>query len=131
MSREKVSDEIVAELIEHIRGAICTWEMTDKTSLEKLNGLAFSILVALDGDADGIPQFIVAPRPHHEDKQFNIERGFNYYPENHLLDEKLRCDIGGNLHEHFFHVRKEDVSSTLAKRMRRHREEYEKLMGEK
>ncbi|MFE4571359.1 hypothetical protein [Paenibacillus chitinolyticus] len=130
MSREKVADEIVAELIEHIRGQICLWESMDISSLDKLNGLAFSILVALDGDADGVPGFIVAPRPHPDDKQFNKDRGINYYPENHQLDEEIKADIGGILHEHLYKVRKEDVKNILLKQEKRHAEIVKKIIDE-
>jgi hypothetical protein len=128
MSREKVSDEITAELIEHIRELISYWESTESSSLEKLNGLAFSILVALDGSGDNLPSFIIAPSPHPEDKQFNIERDNNYYPENHELENYINGDIGGSLHELFIRVREKDVKTILAKSEKRHDERYKKLM---
>jgi hypothetical protein len=128
MSREKVSDEIAAELIENIRELISFWESTENSSLEKLNGLAFSILVALDGCSDNIPSFIIAPSPHPEDKQYNIERGNNYYPENHELEDYVNGDIGGSLHELFIRVREKDIKPILEKSEKRHYERYKKLM---
>lgn len=125
MSREKVADEIAAELIEHIRELISFWESTETSSLEKLNGLAFSILAALDGCSDGVPSFIVAPYAHPEDKQFHIENGTNYYPENHELEEFVKSDIGGSLHELFIRVR--DIKPILEKVEKRHFERFKKI----
>lgn len=129
MSREKVTDEIAAEFIEHVRELISIWESTDKSSLEKLNGLAFSILVALDGGADNVSGFIVAPLPHPEDKQFHIDEGTNYYPENHEIEEYIKGDIAGTLHEMFPRVR--NATKILDKAEKRHIKRYEKLMDSK
>ncbi|KJB84717.1 hypothetical protein AZ66_29255 [Paenibacillus sp. E194] len=128
MSREKVKDEIIAEVVEHIRELICFWESTNKNSLDKLNGLAFSILAALDGSADALPSFIIAPRPHPEDKQFNIKKGINYYPENHLLDEVIKADIAGELHENFYRVREGSVDNIVKKGNRRLEELHKQLL---
>lgn len=105
MSREKTTDEIQAEFVEHVRDSITYWDsLPNITIREKLNGLAFSILVAIDGEADALPSFILAPRPHPEDKEFHIQKGNNFYPENHLLDDEIKCDIAGDLHEIFYRV---------------------------
>ncbi|OMC74240.1 hypothetical protein BK125_20790 [Paenibacillus odorifer] len=127
MSREKVQDEITAEVIEYIRELISYWESTDKSSLDKLNSLAFSILVALDGEADRIPSFIVAPLPHPDDKKFSVEKEVNYYPENHEVEEYIKGNIGGTLHEMFIRVKEHDVQNINAKSQRR-QDEYHKMM---
>ncbi len=59
------------------------WAALDMPEMARLEGLAFSILVALDGEAAAIPAFIVAPYPHPDDKHYHVENGENYYPENH------------------------------------------------
>lgn len=103
MSREKSIDEVKAEFIEYLRKQIKYWNaIPDKTTTEKLNGLVFSMLAAIDGEDDLLPSFILAPRPHSENKEYQIKNGENYYPENHLLDDEIKCDIAGDLHELFF-----------------------------
>lgn len=100
MSREKTVEEVRSDFLNHIKIMISCWDnLSNKTTKEKLEGLAFSILVALDGEAGILPAFIVAPFPHPDDKQFNIDENENYYPEND--DAKINCDIAGSLHEYF------------------------------
>lgn len=98
--RELSRDEVQKKFLDYVRNCIDWWEHeTRVTSIhDKLEGLAFSIMVALDGEST-LPGFIVAPRPHQEDKAYNISNEENWYPENHHLDELIRADIGGNLHE--------------------------------
>lgn len=108
--REYTADEVTEMFLKHIWGLVGYWEgkYDHKVALmscrEKLEGLAFSILVTLDGESCGVPGFIVAPCPHESDREFHKERGENWYPENH--ETRVYCDIGGDLH-HSFH-RKED-----------------------
>jgi hypothetical protein len=100
MSREKTMEEVKEEFLNHIRGMVDYWnEIQKDTTKEKLNGLAFSILTMLDGYSS-MPSFIVAPLPHEDDKEYNIENEEDYYPENHNSD--VKCDIAGSLHELFY-----------------------------
>ena len=93
MSREYTEEEIRKKFIKAIWSNINYWKNESRApSLEeKMEGLAFSILVLLDGGSAMMPKFIVAPDPHPDDKQYYIENGENYFPEN--------CDISGGLHE--------------------------------
>lgn len=78
------------------------WDMVDwwdaetqvKSTREKMEGLAFSILAILDG-AGALPSFIVAPSPHPSDEQYHKDEGTNWYP----TDEP---DIAGSLHDLFY-----------------------------
>lgn len=70
------------------------------TQKERLEGIAFSILSAIDGCAASLPSFVLAPLPHEDDKQYAIDNGGNYYPQNHESD--IKCDIAGDLHENFY-----------------------------
>jgi hypothetical protein len=99
--RELTKDEVTDKFLKHIKAMEKYWEgLPNKSSEEKLNGLAFSILVLLDGGAGFMPSFIVAPSPHEEDKDFCInEEKTNYFPENHQIEDKIKCDISGGLHE--------------------------------
>ena len=102
MSKEKTVDEVRNEFLLHIKTLINYWEKepTQNTVKDRLSGLAFSILVAIDGCAMGLPSFILAPLPHEDDKQFNIDEENNFYPENH--NSNVNCDISGCLHELFY-----------------------------
>lgn len=103
MSREYKTEEIREQFLDHIRGMVNYWDNVSKeTTKEKLSGLAFSILVALDGEAGDLPGFIVAPLPNPNDKQYLINEDEDYYPENHELEDKIKGDISGCLHEMFY-----------------------------
>lgn len=102
--RQLTEDEVRDALLEHIHAMARYWATVGgpdgpKTCLDRLEGLAFSILAALDGNSVNVPGFIVAPLPHEDDKQYRIDQDENYYPENHRA--KIRADIGGSLHEHW------------------------------
>lgn len=100
-AREYTEDEVRNQFLDHVKVMVDYWEnnVGHKTTKERLEGLAFSILVAIDGGS-GLPSFILAPRPHEDDKQYNVDNEENYYPENHNSD--VKCDIAGGLHENFF-----------------------------
>ncbi len=101
MSKEKTEDEIRTEFLNRIRAYVTEWDSNPlRTSKEKLNGLAFSILAMLDGVDPLICGFIVAPSTHEDDKQYNIDNGDDYYPQNHESD--VKCDIAGGLHDLFY-----------------------------
>jgi len=103
MPREYTEEEVRNQFLSHIRVMTHYWEnnVGQKTTKERLEGLAFSILVLIDGGTN-LPSFVLAPRPHEDDKQYNIENEGNYYPENHK--NNINCDISGCLHEMFLKV---------------------------
>lgn len=98
MAKEKTEDEIREEFLTHVRVMVDYWEhqVEDKTLTERLDGLAFSLLVTIDGGT-GLGKFILAPDPHPDDKQYCIENEEDYRPENHKSN--VKCDISGSLHE--------------------------------
>lgn len=101
MSKEKSVEEIREEFLSHVHNLVDYWNNVDERSTkEKLSGLAFSILSTLDGCSAELPSFIVAPLPHEDDKQYHINNGDDYYPENH--NSNVNCDIAGELHELFY-----------------------------
>ena len=97
MSRPYTREEVQEKFLEHIRDLIDYWEeeARAKTSREKLEGLAFSILTALDGCAAALPGFEVKAIGTEEDIEYFEEIDENYYP----IDGE---DIAGNLHELFY-----------------------------
>lgn len=97
MSRPYTREEIQEQFLDHVRNLVDYWESESrtKTSREKLEGLAFSILSALDGSAAALPGFEVKAIGTEEDIEFFKENDENYYP----IDGE---DIAGNLHEKFY-----------------------------
>lgn len=99
--KEKKMEEVREEFLEHVRDMVDYWhDVPNKTEKEKLNGLAFSIMAALDGCSVDIPGFIVAPLPHETAKQYHMDNEEDYYPENH--NSEVNCNISGELHDHYY-----------------------------
>ena len=70
------------------------------TAKEKCDGVAFSILVLLDGGNCGNPAYTVIPTPNKDDKSYCVERGLDFYED--VPDSVTATDIGqGCLHEEF------------------------------
>ena len=106
--RELTTDEVRMEFLAHIRHMTEYWhELPNKTNLERMEGLAFSILTCLDGETH-LPGFIVAPEPHESDRGFHYDRGENWFPEN--TETQVNCDIGGSLHEYYCMMDQKDES---------------------
>ncbi len=104
MSNEYTEEEVKIHFLRHLVSSIKYWDrLPGKTTTERLEGLAFSFLVSIDGDTY-LPAFILAPCPHEDDKAFCINEGDDYYPENHGVD--VTCDIAGSLHEKFCEMTK-------------------------
>lgn len=95
--REYTRDEVIEKFLLHIADLINYWgdEQRGVTSQERLEGLAHSILVALDGCSANLPGFVVAPAPHPFDRSFCTFNRENYYPN----PPGAKCDIAGHLHE--------------------------------
>jgi hypothetical protein len=100
---ELTSEEIQNNFLEYVRSTIKYWADTPLTrdigvseTEQRIAGAAFSILCAIDGCAADLPGFVLAPRPHQDDKAYNQENGDNWYPR---LKADITSDISGNLHE--------------------------------
>jgi len=87
--REKTKKEVVDELLTQIIGAARYWEHDDRTPdvRGKLEGLAFSILVIIDGGSMELPAFDLTPSPHPDDKKYLKDRGENWYPNTVINDD--------------------------------------------
>ena len=105
--REFTKEEARAHLLEHIRGLVQYWANESRAvgDENKLDGLAFSILSALDGSSGNLCGLLVIPCPAPEDKEYHIDNGENYYADPPA--EALSADIGdGCLHEEYSNKRK-------------------------
>lgn len=98
-AREYTRDEMRDEFIEHVRNMVDYWagdQIREKQSTrERLSGLAFSILVAIDGCAGSLPAYTMVPSPHPDDKQYHQDQDENWYPD----CPEMPNDISGGLHE--------------------------------
>lgn len=92
--REYTPEEVRTMFLDHIRNMVRYWAREDRVPdvEEKLEGLAFSILVTLDGGADGLPAFDVVPSPHEADKDYHRDNGENWFPSG--------VPLPGALHEY-------------------------------
>jgi hypothetical protein len=98
MCRAYTVDEVREQFLDYVRVMIDWWlyESRAPTTREKLEGLAHSILVTLDGGSVALPGFTVIPCPAPEDKQYHIDNDENWYESG---DDN---DIAGGLHELLF-----------------------------
>ena len=110
MSKQFTPKEVRKKFLKQVWKLVQYWNnFPNKTTEERLSGLAFSILAMLDGcstldmlnqDFLGLPAFIVVPDPSPDDKKYFINIGENYYPENYF--NPVSCNISGSLHEKFY-----------------------------
>lgn len=100
MSRELREEEVQELFLNHVRALVKYWgEGLDEKAQDKLSGLAFSILTAIDGCAGDLPGFILAPLCSESDIEFYKESNMDYYP---ISPKNINCDIAGTLHEKFY-----------------------------
>lgn len=97
-SRKYSKKEVIQNFVLYVKNCVNYWQKENKAPKvkDKLEGLAFSILVGIDGEAGDLPKFILAPDPHTDDKSYCEKEGRNYYPDNN--HSKVKCDISGELH---------------------------------
>lgn len=113
MSRQLTTDEVRERLLDHFHMIVKYWASVEgpKSLEDRMNGLAFSMLAALDGTSADLPAFIVAPYPHQSDKAFRKKNKEDWYPENNAVWKKIQSDVGGCLHERWY----KEKSAVLAK----------------
>lgn len=97
---ELTAEECRAEFFAHIKEMVHYWAGSnsgppDRPIEERLSGLAFSILVLLDGGTH-IPAFSVVTRPHPDDKAYCRKNGENWWPDG------LDIGAGVELHHEFY-----------------------------
>jgi hypothetical protein len=64
--------------------------LTDKTDREKCEGVAFSIMVMLDGSAGCLPCAVdLSLSPNPDDKQFHIDEGEKYVEAGMLINDDV------------------------------------------
>lgn len=106
MSKQMNEDEVRRAFIRKMWGLIEYWERESRasTSREKLEGLMHSVLATIGGCTD-LPSFILAPLPHNSDKQYSIDHGEDYFPNNDRAARMIKSDIGSGLDGSLFMLR--------------------------
>ena len=78
--RAKTAEEVREEFVSHVRMLARYWaNVSGQTVEEKCEGVAFSILVTIDGGSAELPAFDMIPAPHEDDKQYYIDNDENWY----------------------------------------------------
>jgi len=88
--RAKTVEEVREEFLSHVRMLASYWaDLPNKNARAKCEGVAFSILSAIDGCSMSLPAFDMIPHPHEEDKQYYIDNGENWYEQEIMNDCQL------------------------------------------
>lgn len=78
--RAYTAEEVTDIFLEHLRRTARYWAgLPEQTPLQKCEGVVFSILAMLDGDAMGLPAIDLVLHPHEEDKEFHRSQGSNWF----------------------------------------------------
>jgi len=108
-ARELTTAEVRERFLAKVRTIVDYWAdegtegpLANQSLRQRCEGVAFSILVTLDGEDAELPGFVVAPNPHPDDKIYCREHDLDWYPrtadglKEHMVG---RLDIAGSLHE--------------------------------
>jgi hypothetical protein len=95
--RAYTADEVRLDFLDHVRCMTRYWDTVQNggSQLKRLEGLAFSILTAIDG-CSGVPGFDLVVRPHEDDKAYHIAEGQNYYEDGMVINSDSM------MHEEFY-----------------------------
>lgn len=92
-SMDKYSpEEMRTMFLEHVRTMAAYWRTCNilDPRQNRVDGLAFSILVAIDGHAAGLPcAFDLVARPHPDDKQYAIANSERWVEDGTCLNEDV------------------------------------------
>jgi hypothetical protein len=87
MPEAKTVEQVRAEFMNQIRGAAEYWSLPQELSAkERCDGLAFSILVIIDGGTLPLPGMDLVLRPHSEDKAYCQGRGEDWYEDGMVIN---------------------------------------------
>jgi hypothetical protein len=103
--RPYTTDEMREMFLGHVRAMVDYWAHPDReenmgepqTTHRRMSGLAFSLLVMLDGGAGDLPAFVVTPNPHPEDEPYFRSAGENWWVGESIANAQLH-----ELHDDFY-----------------------------
>lgn len=81
--------------LDSIRGIVSYWYRVGGGTENIASGIAFSILVLIDGESPDFPAIDLVLRPHPDDEEYLRDQGENWYQDGMVLNSDVM------LHEHF------------------------------
>ncbi len=82
----KTAAQARSEILSHIRFIAEYWAaLPDKTPAERCDGVAFSLLVMIDGETV-LPAMTLALAPHEDDRTYYESRGANWYKPGQVIN---------------------------------------------
>ena len=99
--RAYTAEEARSQYLGHIRNMVRYWASlpeVDKVTGERrsvkdrLDGLAFSILVMIDGESN-LPSLDLTLSPHHSDKDYFISEGENWFEFGQVINDCMLHEI--------------------------------------
>ena len=102
--RPYTAEEAREMFMHHVRELARYWAELpgDKTPRERCDGLAFSILVAIDGGSVALPAFDLSLAPHPDDEAYLKSNGENWFETGMVIND---CQ----LHEAFYRLNRGEV----------------------
>jgi hypothetical protein len=92
-ARAKTAKEARKEFLQHIHDCSEYWaSLPDQTPQERCDGVAFSILVMLDGESMDLPAMNISLSPHPDDKKYLKSIGENWFEPNMIIN---KCELHG------------------------------------
>lgn len=86
--RAHTPEEVRAQLLSQVRGMAKFWaELPGKTSQERCDGLAFSLLNIFDGTHTGLPAMDISLAPHPDDKAYCQRTGENWFEPGQVIND--------------------------------------------
>ena len=96
-ARAKTKKEAQQEFLNHVHDVSDYWaSLPDKIPQERCDGVAFSILVMLDGESMGLPAMDISLSPHPSNKEFLKSQGENWFECGMVINDDCA------LHELYF-----------------------------
>lgn len=99
--RAYTADEVRDMMLDHIHHMVEYWTNVEATRgdrpltvKDRVEGVAFSILVMLDGDSMTLPAVTLRLDPHPDDKEYHRSEGENWFEPG--------MEISDRLHDHFY-----------------------------
>lgn len=111
--RAYTPEEVRQHFLDHICRMISYWNgedgsnvPKDYSSRERLEGLAHSILVMIDGRSGNMPAFDISPSPHPDDKEYLKKNGENWYEPGEVMNNCQLHDQYNAMNRRASHERK-------------------------
>lgn len=103
MAKKISKKEAQLRFLKHVCGMVHYWSTVQhdnvKDTQDRVSGVAFSILAAIDGSSMAVPGYVLIPDPHPEDEAFHKANDEDWYAK-----ASIRGDIAGDLHGQFHEV---------------------------